>query len=778
MLEHELGRGGMATVYLARDLKHDRPVALKALHPELAAIVGPERFLREIRLAARLQHPHILTVLDSGEAAGLLWYTMPYVEGESLRARLERESQLPIDDALRITTEASLALDYAHRHGVVHRDIKPENILLSDGQALVADFGVARALEQGSEGKLTETGMAVGTPAYMSPEQASGGSVDGRSDIYALGCVLYETLAGEPPYTGPTPQAIIAKRFADPVPSIRRLRETVPEVVDKALTQAMAKTPADRFSSAAGFARALQDPGPTALLAVPTPKTRKKVARVPLALPLGLITGLALVFVWTRLPPNDGAAVTGVRRIAVLPFENVGGTDKEYFVDGISDEVRGKLAEVSGLQVTARTSSTQYRRTSKSPRQIGRELGVDYLLTGTVRLKPEGGRQLVRVSPELVQAVNGSTRWQETFEVPITDLSSMQGDLAARVAEELGVALVAGQRQHLSERATSDLTAYDLYLRGRYAWHQRTAEGLKQARQFFEQAIQLDPRYALAHSGLADVYTVLPLWSDVPPEQTYPRAKAAALEALSLDSTLAEPLATIADVNAMYDWDWDVAERRFRHALALDPNNANTYLWYSGDCLFPLGRRAEALEKIRRARELDPLSVLINAGVGQDLYRIGRVEEAKAQLRAVLSLDPGFTLASMWLGQIYVEEGRAAEAVPLLERGVDPKVSHSNNIAMLGFGYAKAGRRAEAVTLLRELLDRRLRGYVSPANIAVLTAGLGDTTETFRWLQRAVEVRDPFLIYNFVTEPLLESFRRDRRGVAILKAMGLRYNSE
>ena len=381
-LERELGRGGMATVYLAQDLKHDRPVALKVLLPELAASLGPDRFQREIRLAARLQHPHILTVHDSGETAGQLWFTMPFVEGESLRDRLRRERQLAVEDALRITREAAQALQYAHDHGVVHRDIKPENLLLTkDGNTLVADFGIARAVA-GDE-HLTQTGMSVGTPAYMSPEQASGDkALDARTDIYSLGVVLYEMLAGEPPYTGPTAQAILAKRFTGEVPRVRQVRPSVPEAVEQALTRALAPVPADRFSSAAEFARALAERAPTVTTAptrVATPVSDTAPAPVAVALPgrrprrlplaaitmgLGFLIGLGVLFAWRRAHPgaDDGP---GPKRLAVLPFENLGDSADGYFADGITDEVRGKLSQVSGLAVIARASSNEYRKTDQ-----------------------------------------------------------------------------------------------------------------------------------------------------------------------------------------------------------------------------------------------------------------------------------------------------------------------------------------------------------------------------------------------------------------------------
>ena len=778
LLERELGRGGMAIVYLARDLRHDRPVALKVLLPSLARSLGAERFLREIRTAARLQHPHVLSVHDSGRVPasagddGQLWFTMPYVEGETLRRRLQREGQLPLADALRIAREVADGLDFAHRHGVVHRDIKPENILLSEGHALVADFGISRALvgDEGGEA-LTETGVSVGTPAYMSPEQASGQPVDARTDVYALGAVLYEMLAGEPPFTGPTPQAVIAKRFHTDAVPLRAVRPAVPEQVEHAVARALARVPADRFASAAELARALQG---DATSVAPARAARPHSGRTGLLLlGLGLLLGIGVLFGWIRNRRAPAPADDGLRRVAVLPFDNLAAADKVYFAEGIADEIRGKLATVPGLQVTARTSSSRYAASTKPPEAIGRELGVAYLLSGTVRWDQEGGRSRVRVSPELIEAATGATRWQQSFDAPMTDVFRVQADVAERVARELGVVLAAGDRRHLESRPTGDLGAYDLYLRGRYAWHQRTAAGLDQARRLLEQAIAADPAFAPAHAALADVYAVLPLWSDLPPDQTYPRARAAALEALRLDSTLASPWAVLGDFNAMYAWNWAEAERSFRRSLALDPNNANTHHWYNGDYLKPVGRLDEAVREAQRARELDPLSLTINGAAGRALYSAGRAEEAVAELRKAVAMDTTFDLTNEYLATAYLALGRYAEAVPVLRRAVEPAVRLSMPLAILGYALAKSGRRGEAERILEELLERQRRGYVAPASLAVLAAGLGDTAETYAWLGRAVGARDPFLLYNFVNDPVMAPFRRGARGQAILRAMGL-----
>jgi eukaryotic-like serine/threonine-protein kinase len=771
-LERELGRGGMAVVYLARDLRHDRPVALKVLLPSLSQSLGAERFLREIRTAARLQHPHILSVHDSGDADGQLWFTMPYVEGETLRRRLQREGQLPLPDALRIAREVADGLDFAHRHGVVHRDVKPENILLSDAHALVADFGISRALAgEAASDSLTESGVSLGTPAYMSPEQASGGPVDARTDVYALGAVLYEMLAGEAPFTGPTAQAIIAKRFHTDAIPLRAVRPSVPEHIERAVARALARVPMDRFASAAELAGELEVGASTA---VPATASRPRAGRTwLLLLLLGVVLGLGVLFGWSRMHHPTTAGDATLKRVAVLPFENLATGDKVYFAEGITDEIRGKLATVPGLQVTARTSSARYAGSDKRPEEIGRELGVEYLLSGTVRWDQEGGGSRVRVSPELIQASSGATRWQQSFDAPITDVFRVQADVAERVARELGVALAAGARRHLESRPTGDLDAYDLYLRGRHAWHQRTAAGLAEARRLLEQAVAADPGFAPAHAALADVFTVLPLWSDLPPDQTYPRARAAALEALRLDSMLASPYAVLGDYAAMYAWNWPEAERNFRRSLALDPNNANTHHWYHGDYLLALGRWDEAIREARRARELDPLSLTINGAAGRALYSAGRAEQSIPELRNIVAMDTAFSLTNEYLGTAYVALGRYAEAVPVLRRAVDPAARLSTPLAILGYALAKTGKKAEAAGILRELLEREKRGYVIPTSMAVLYAGLGDTTETFAWLRRAVAGHDPFLIYNYVNDPMMAPFRRDPRGQAILKAMGL-----
>jgi serine/threonine-protein kinase len=475
----------MATVYLALDLRHRRRVALKVLHPELALALGAERFLREIEVAANLTHPHILPLFDSGEIQGLLYYVMSYVEGESLRGRLGRTSQLPVDQSIRIAANVASALAYAHGRGIVHRDIKPENILLEGDEAVVADFGIAKAVGEAGGDRLTVTGTAIGTPSYMSPEQAAGDrQLDGRADVYSLGCVLYEMLAGEPPYTGPTAQAIATKRVTDPVPSVRRLRPAVPEWLDQTLAKALAPIPADRFATAAELARALQPDSTTTTgaLAARTGRTLGRMTSGRLALVAGVLIGLGVLFAWLRSRSPEAGADDGVKRVAVLPFENLGDSSGVHFAEGMSDAVRGKLIALSGLQVIARATSMTFHDTGKAPEATARELGIRYLLSGTVRWAEGGdGPDRVQVRPELVEVGRTgppSSRWEQPFDAALTDVFQVQADIASRVAEALGVALGTEEQRQLSQRPTDDLAAYDAFLQGEAAAHALAAEDL------------------------------------------------------------------------------------------------------------------------------------------------------------------------------------------------------------------------------------------------------------------------------------------------------------
>ncbi len=620
LLDRELGRGGMATVYLARDLKHDRPVALKILHPDLAAVLGPERFLREIRLTASLQHPHILSVHDSGEAAGQLWYTMPYVEGESLRDRLHREKQLPIEDALQITRNVLAALAYAHSHGVIHRDIKPENILLEAGEAVVADFGIARAISAAGGEHLTQTGMSVGTPAYMSPEQAAGGSeLEGRSDLYSVGCVLYEMLVGEPPYTGPTPQAVIAKRFVEPIPHVRTVRESVPEPVERAVTKALAKVPVDRFATASQFAEALtmaptvSGPtvlGPSALLRG-RPLLRRFMfpgALLLLAFAAGLVA---------RGQHGRHRTSTGPKMLAVLPFENLGRPEDEYFADGLTEEITSRLASVHDLGVISRTSSMQYKKTIKPLKQIGRELGAGYLLEGSVRWeKLPDGRSRIRVTPQLIEVADDRHLWANRYDAELADVFEVQGNIAEQVTKALDVALAGPERRALVGRPTTNLDAYTFYLRGNEYAENGSREARPRAVAMYQRAVSLDPRFALAYAKLAVAHSRMYFNYDDPTPERLMKAKVAVDRAIELEPDLPEAHLALGYYYYFGSRDYDQALREFAIAQGRQASNSDLLLAV-GSVQRRQGRWAPALANLKRAAELDPRSLAKLAAAGR-----------------------------------------------------------------------------------------------------------------------------------------------------------------
>jgi serine/threonine-protein kinase len=652
----------MATVYLAQDLRHERPVALKVLLPELAASLGPDRFQREIKLAARLQHPHILTVHDSGETAGQLWFTMPYVEGESLRDRLRRERQLSLEDALRVTREAAAALDYAHRHGVIHRDIKPENILLTaEGHTLVADFGIARAL--GGDEHLTQTGMSVGTPAYMSPEQGSGDkTIDARTDIYSLGCVLYEMLAGEPPYTGPTAQVIIMKRFTEPVPSVRKSRPSVPEAVDQAIQRALAPVPADRFATAAEFARALQSTAsgataapttvatpvaPSAAPGAPISPPVGRARRVPVAaitLGLGFFIGVGVLFAWRRTHGGTSESA-GPKVLAVLPFENLGDSATEYFADGVTDAVRGKLATMPGLEVIASRSSNEYKHSAKSLSVIARELGSDYLLIARIRwAKAADGSSHVEVSPELVEASPGhqpTTKWQQPFDAALTDVFQVQAEIAGKVASALNVALGDSARHELAAKPTANLAAYDAFLKGEAA-SQGMAVGdpasLRRAIGFYEQAVALDSAFVPGWAQLARARALL-YSNGTPTPELAAEARQAAERAQALAPDRPEGELALGTYYQYVAGDNRQALGAYEAGLRLAPNNVDL-LVTAALVEQRLGRWDAALQHFAKASALDPRSANTARRTGFALLWLRRYPEAQTAVDRGLALAP------------------------------------------------------------------------------------------------------------------------------------------
>ena len=786
-LERELGGGGMARVFVAEERALGRRVVVKVLAPALAGGIDAERFRREVRLAAVLQHPHIVPLLAAGEAGGLLYYTMPYVEGETLRARLSRDGALPVVDALRFTREVADALAYAHANRVVHRDIKPENVLLSGDHALVADFGIAKALTAAARiepsagpAALTSVGLAVGTPAYMAPEQALGDpTTDHRADLYALGVVLYELLAGAPPFAGRTPQQLVAAHVSGVPAPVTDRRPTVPRALATLVARLLAKDPAERPQSAGELLRELASVA-AAPDEVPTPRGR----RHPIGWSYRRAAGAAVTVVvlssalavyaahdWrggrraAPAAPRLGGAHGRAASVAVLPFVNRSSVrEDEYLSDGITDELISALGSVHGLRVAARSSAFALKGRNLDARTVGDTLRVAAVLEGSVR---RAGTS-VRVSAQLVDATTGYELWSETYDREVEDVLAVQEAIAREIVGALRITLGERTRGPQVRRSTTSPRAHRLYLQGRYVWHQRTAEGLRQAIRYFERAAAADPGYALAHAGLADAYVLLPEYGAAPPREAYPAAKAAALRALALDSTLAEAHTSLGYVLMMHDWDWAGAERELRRAIELNPSYAAAHQRYA-NYLASRGRGAEALTAVRRAQTLDPLARVNGATASRILLRLGRRNEALAEIRQVLELDPAFALGYVQLGDTELAMGRSREGRAAMQRAVHLTHRRSSGfLAALGRAHAVAGNRDSASAILAELRDRSRHPNVSPFFVAGIFATLGETDAAFDWLDRAAEARDPWLVQGMF-DLWLAPLRGDDR-FAVLRA--------
>ncbi len=639
-VERELGQGGMATVYLAEDLKHRRNVAIKVLHPDLGAALGAERFLSEISTTARLQHPHILPLLDSGEADGLLYYVMPLVTGETLRSRLERERQLPVQDAVRIAREVADALGCAHAQGVIHRDIKPENILLQGGHALVADFGIALAVQEAGGQRLTQTGLSLGTPQYMSPEQAMGEKqVDRRSDIYALGAVTYEMLIGEAPFTGPTVQSIVARIMTEEPRHLGVQRKAVPGPVEHAVLRALEKLPADRWASAEAFAAALEEqPGPAPRASAPraiAPAPRVRLVIGVAILALGL---LAAAWYVSRAPGNPSAKP----RIVVLPAVNLAGAEQAYLADGIAEEINNRLVGLTGVEVIGRTSAERYRGTQLTPRQIGAELDANFILALRIGMEGPADGQRIRVSAELLNAANETQVWGKTYQARATaDNFAMQGEIATQVAEEMGVTLISGDSARVAERPTENQEAYDDYLRATGILREKSSiTQFFDAARYLQRAVDRDPGFAQAWAALgyahAEIYW---FWGDHSAARQE-LARAAGERARALAPNAAETHFALGVIAYHGHLDFPRALEHLNAAIAAKPGQAR-FLEFVAYVQRRSGDLEAALANARRALALDPRNVrILGDAMGQTLVYLGHSAEALRSAARATDLDP------------------------------------------------------------------------------------------------------------------------------------------
>jgi len=767
-IERELGAGGMATVYLAHDVKHDRKVALKVLRPELAAVLGAERFVREITTTANLRHPHILPLYDSGQADGFLYYVMPFVEGESLRDRLNREKRLPIEDVMRIAREVADALGYAHSRGVVHRDVKPENILLESGHAVVSDFGIAKAVDAAGGGSITQSGTAIGTPLYMSPEQAAGDpATDHRTDLYAWGVVVWEALAGGHPFSGATtPQALLAAHLTQTPPDVATLRPEVPPALGTLVRDALEKDPARRPESAQVLLATLERAGPsTGEGTVPSRGRERRPGSLVAAAALLVVIAVVVIALLGR--PGGSTGTRTIRSIAVLPLDNYSGDpSQDYFAEGMTDELTADLASISQLRVTSRGSAMQFQgRNRPATPEIAKALDVDAVIEGSVTRT--GDR--VRITVQLIDARADEHLWAKSFERSSSDVLALQAALAGAIANEINVQLTPSEQTRLAAVSSVDPAAHDAYLKGRYFFNRPSDENLQKAIAQYEEAIRLSPTFAPAYSGLSDAY----LWAGynegfITASAARPKARAAAERAVQLDGNSAEAHASLATFKLFYEYDWEGSEREFRRAIALNPNYAFAHDQF-GMLLAFVGRFDESIAEGQRAIDLDPLSpqVLIDAAMAFIFKR--DFVTAREMARRAGELDPTFFFPLMTDGWIDLETGNYRDAIPVLERAATmdapPFVT-----AYLAFARGAAGDSAGAMAELETLRQLAGDAPVLPFNLALVYLGLGERDRAIDYLEQALEADSQMLGW-LGYDGIFDSLRKEPRFVALLRRL-------
>lgn len=759
-IEGTLGAGGMATVYDARDEKHQRNVAIKVLHPSVANEVSAERFLQEVRITAQFSHPGILGLIDSGtivvDDAELPYYVMPRIEGETLRTRLERDGPMTVDDAVDITRQVADSLAYAHTRDVVHRDIKPENILLVGNRVLVADFGIARAVSGATNSGLTMEGMGMlGTPAYMSPEQVTDAKVGPASDVFSLGVMLYEMLTGEKPFAGVTPQAQMARRLHDTPTPVRKLRPAVSVPLDRAVAKMLARFPQDRLQTGEAVI--------TALLNRRDDESghRRRFVWIGAAVVILAIGAYAVVQRGTTSGVASGSTPTtrtlAFQSIAVLPFANVGGDVRnEYYGDGIADELAGALAKLPGLKVAARSSAFQFKGQNVAAKEIGERLGVAAVVEGSVRRMGES----IRISAQLINASDGLAVWSESYERPADEVFNVQTNITAAIASELGI----GSTR--TAAAAPNSRAYEAFLQGRWHWGKRDREGFVKAVEYFNLALAEDSLYARAWAGLGDAYSLLGGFGYLPPDSAFSMARAATRRAIVLDSTLPDAHTALGFIHLFYDRDWSGARRELETALRLDPRYGEArlfYAWY----LLAMNRGNVAVDSLRAAVRDEPVSLILNLRLGSILLLSGRLDEAETQLRHTLELSASYALPYLDLARIAALRSDFPEAFDHLARA--PQLVASYGSGIRGYALARSGKRREALAEAARLTQGN-GPSASALGAAQTYAALGDVDRAFEWLDRAYDARD-WALFFARSDPLLVSLHGDPRWAQFIARM-------
>lgn len=805
--QEKLGSGGTGEVYLAHDNRLGRRVALKLLDPGLIDdSVSRTRFLREARLASSLDHPNICTIHEVGEAEGRPFIAMQYVEGKTLRQVIGGRP-LGLDSLLSISLQVADALAAAHAQGIMHRDIKPGNIIVTpQGQAKVLDFGLAKLLEREeaeAETHLTMTGAVMGTPASMSPEQARGERADHRSDIFSFGGVIYEMATGRIPFKGKSRADVISALLKDRHTPAAEVNEEIPARLSAVIDRALAKEAADRYQSMREMISDLRQVVAEAggldqlfsssdvprggvplvalrrlsLLTVFGRRIPKRLAMALLAIMAVALVGLPLVIYrsWTQQPlpaaqskAEQPGPATPFQSIAVLPFKPlVAGSRDEALEMGMADTLINKLSGMKEIIVRPINAVRKYAGLEQDAVAAGREQRVDAVLDGSI----QKSANKIRVTVRLMKVADGRQLWTETFDEKFTDIFAVQDRVSERVVGLLAVKLSGQEQSLLAKRYTDDAEAYDFYLKGRYHLNRLTDDGFMKGRDYFQQAIDKDPNYALAYAGLADAYNALSGWNALPPKEGFPKAKAAALKALEMDDQLAEAHTALGNVKLLYDWEWSSAESEFKRAVEINPSHSDTRQMY-GYYLSAMGRFDEALAEMRRAQELDPLSLAKIAGIGDVLYQHRYYDLAREQYQKALEMDPNSGFAHWALGNVYVHKGMYEEAIAEYQKAIPLSGNSPDEPASLGYAYALSGKSREARQVIEELKERSKRSYISPTIIASIYTGLGEKDQAFAWLDKAYSGRDFILVFLKV-EPMFDGLRSDPRFARLLQRVGL-----
>ncbi len=773
----ELGKGGMGKVYRVEDKKIKEEVALKLIKPEIASDKKTiERFSNELKIARKIAHRNVCKMYDLGEEKGTHYITMEYVPGEDLKSTIKRVGPLGAGKTIFIAKQVCDGLKEAHNLGVVHRDLKPSNIMIDkEGNTRIMDFGIARSIS----GKgITGAGVMIGTPEYMSPEQAEVKEVDQRSDIYSLGVILYEMMTGRVPFEGETPLGIAMKHKSEVPKDPKEINTQIPEDLSSVILKCLEKNKEKRYQNAGEVHSELERIEKGIPLTEKVIPRRKPITSREITVTVGLkkifipalvIVALVIagVIIWQVIPRKETIPTpSGKPSIAVLPFEDLSPQkDQGYLCDGFAESLISSLTKIKNLRVPARTSSFSFKEKERNIQEIGEKLNVKTILEGSVQ---KAGNRL-RITTKLINVDDESLIWSEQYSRDLDDVFAIQDEITLAIVDKLKLNLLGKEKTSIVKRHTENLEAFNLYLQGRFFWNKRTEEGAKKAIEHFEQSIEKDPSYALAYTGLADSYLLLPFYANISPKEVFPKAKEAVRKALEIDNSLSEAHTSMAMIKSTYDWDWVGAEKEFKLAIELNPSYATAHHWYAWFLMWT-ARFDEALEEIERARELDPLSLIINRDTGGVSFIARQYEQTIEILQKMLEMSPNFPQTRVYLARAYILKSMYDKALAVLLEEKELIGLYPLLESWLGVCYMKMGQKTKSQEVLNQLIQRSEQEYVSSFHIALIYFAQGENDQGFKRLEQAYNERTGFLSY-LKTEPILDNLRSDPRFQDLMQRM-------